>query len=500
MTEAENNDLVEDSDIDQLVEEQDDEAKEPLTLEVKVESPSSCQRHVTVQIAREDINRYLDQEFDELLPKAEVPGFRPGRAPRKLVVNRFKDHVYQQVKGKLLMDSLAQVSETEDFSPISEPDIDLDAIEIPDEGPMTFEFDLEVRPQFDLPEWKGLELEKPVREITGEDVDQHLHRVLRRYGHVVERSGPAELEDQLTLDLEFTRDGHTLSRAEGVRVALKPRLSLRDATIETFGELLSGAAPGDVRETEVTISPTASDELAGQTVQAGFRVTKVESVELPKLTSAFLDEIGGFVDEDDLRDAVREELERQQRYRSNQRVRQQITRELTANANWELPPALLKRQAQRELRRAVLELQSSGFSNEMIQAYANQLQQNILDYTATALKEHFILERIAEEEKIDAEDSDFDAEIELLAEQSGIPPRRVRARLEKRGEIDSLRNQIIERKVIEKITSHASVNEVPAESLVDDTAAIDYSVTGKREAAEIPEAKHGEEASDSLPT
>jgi trigger factor len=284
-------------------------------------------------------------------------------------------------------------------------------------------------------------------------------------------------------------------------------LSLQDASFDGFGELMKGVVAGDVREAQVTISKSVPDtELAGQPVRAIFRVVKVEHVELPPLTPAFLDEIGGFESEADLRTAVSGALQRQHEYRASQNVRQQITRALTATATWDLPPTLLKRQAHRELRRAVLELQSQGFSNEVIQAHANQLQQNILDYTAGALKEHFILERIAEDEKIDVNDDDFDQEIERIADQEDMPPRRVRARLEKRGEMDALRNQILESKVIEKIVAHATVIDTPAEkimqqqSLDDNTAAVAYSVLGKRDAAEIPEAKHGEEASKKLPT
>ena len=184
-------------------------------------------------------------------------------------------------------------------------------------------------------------------------------------------------------------------------------------------------------------------------------------MQLPKLTASFLNEIGGFTDEADLRAAVREELERQEKYRQQQAVRQQITAQLTAGANWALPPALLRKQTRRELQRVVLELQSAGFSNDVIQAHSNDLHRRSLAYTETALKEHFILERIAEEQKIDAEPDDYTREIELIAEQSGLPARRVRARLEKRGELDSLRNQIVERKVIDLITSHALVKEVP---------------------------------------
>ncbi len=109
----------------------------------------------------------MKDAFNELAPKAEVPGFRPGRAPRKLVESRFKEQVSNQVKGSLLMDSLGQVSEEHEFSAISEPDFDFDAVALPEDGPFTFEFDIEVRPEFDVPQWKGLKLRASGARVLG---------------------------------------------------------------------------------------------------------------------------------------------------------------------------------------------------------------------------------------------------------------------------------------------------------------------------------------------
>src|SRR5208337_1785617 len=96
----------------------------------------------------EDIDRYFDKEYSEVMPTAQVPGFRPGHAPRKLIEHRFQKDVAQRVKSALLMDSLTQIHEEQDLSAISEPDLDLDAVEVPEQGPLCFEFDLEVRPEF----------------------------------------------------------------------------------------------------------------------------------------------------------------------------------------------------------------------------------------------------------------------------------------------------------------------------------------------------------------
>jgi len=160
---------------------------------------------------------------------------------------------------------------------------------------------------------------------------------------------------------------------------------------------------------------------------------------------------------------------------------------LTVAADWELPPELLERQSHRELERAEMELRRSGFGDDEIRAHENQLRQNSRAATARALKEHFILERIAEEEQIEVTEEDYDREIDLIAAQRRESPRRVRARMEKGGTMDVLRNQIVERKVVELILDHAQFKEVPYEFERTDTEAIDRAAGGHQ--SDIPEAK-----------
>jgi trigger factor len=174
---------------DEETAEEKKEEKEPLNLAVDIQNRSTCERHIKVTIPREDIERYFDKEFSDLMPNAQIPGFRAGRAPRKLVETRFRKDVTEKVKTLLLSDSLAQIHEEQKIAAISEPDLDLDAVEVPAEGPLTFEFNLEVRPEFALPKWKGLKIEKPVREITDADVDEAMHNVLANRGRSVSATG-----------------------------------------------------------------------------------------------------------------------------------------------------------------------------------------------------------------------------------------------------------------------------------------------------------------------
>jgi trigger factor len=459
---------------------------EPLNLDVQVTSPSACERHVTVTIAREDIDRYFDDAFGEMMPTAAVPGFRIGRAPRKVVEHRFRDEVSDQVKSALLLDSLEQISEEQRFTAISEPNFDLEAVEVPNEGPMTFEFTIEVRPEFDMPQWKGLKLNRPVREFSDGDIDQQLEQMLSRYGQLAPHEGEASEGDYLSINFTSSHDGKQLSRETEAVVRIRPTLSFRDAKLEGFAKLMKGAKEGDKRTAEITLSKDAPNEdLRGKKIQLEFEVLGVKKLKLPELTEEFLQEIGSFGSEKELRDAIRANLKRQMEYEQQRIARSQISALLTKSADWALPPGLLQRQSARELERAVMELRRSGFSEAEIRARENMLRQNSTASTATALKEHFILERIAEEEKIDVAEGDYDKEIFLIAAQSGESPRRVRAQLEKRGLMDVLRNQIIERKVLELVQSQAKFRDEPYEPEKTTTEAISIAAGGGT-GAEIP--------------
>ncbi len=463
-----------------------------LNLSIKVDAPSACQRHVTVTIPREEIDRYYDKAFGELMETANVPGFRAGRAPRKLVEARFRKDVTDQVKGSLLMDSMTQITEEEEFSAISEPDFDPGAVEVPGSGPLTFEFDLEVRPQFDLPEWKGLSIERPGREFTKKDVDKRLEQILARHGRLVPFAGPASSGDYIVCNLTFKNGVVELSSSKEEVIRIRPVLSFRDGKIEQFDKLMKDATAGETREGTAKLTADAPNEsLRGREITALFEVLEVKKLELPQLTPELLQELGRFDSEGELRDAIQEDLKRQLGYHQQQEARRQITATLTESANWQLPPELLRRQSRRELERAVLELRRNGFSDAEIQAYENELRQNSAASTARALKEHFILERIAEDQKFEVSPEDYQAEIVLIAAQSGESARRVRARLEKEGMMDSLRNQIIERKVIDLVLSHAQFKDVPYKPEGAETEAMDQTAGGgEDEESAIPEAKH----------
>lgn len=465
--------------------------KQKLDLNIQVKEVSVCQRHVTVTIPRQEIDRYFAKQFDDLIPKALVPGFRPGKAPRRLVESKFRPQVADQVKGALLLDSMTQINDDELFSAISEPDFDFEAIKIPDSGDLTYEFDIEVRPEFELPNWKGITLERPVREISDKDVLDHLQEVVQSRGNLIPKTeGAVEKGDFVTVDVRVKLDGKEINAVDGESIRVADIVSFPDAVLENFDDVIVGANIGDSRSASATISTEAENEdLRGKKVDIEFKVAGINSVSAIEISEELVRGYG-YSDKDAFKAAVKNVLERQHSYHQSQSIRRQISNLLTESANWELPPELLKRQSRREVERRILELRASGFEESIIRQHENDLRQNSLASTKTALREHFILERIAEENNIQDAAEDYEMEINLIALQQNDSPRRVRARLERRGQMDALRNQIIERKVLELIKSSATIKDVPYKPAKDDVEAVEFALTGDKKGSDIPEARY----------
>jgi trigger factor len=472
--------------------EESKETKQKLNLGVQIEQIGACERHVTVSIPREDIDRYFKRQFDDISPRAEVPGFRPGKAPRKLLEAKFQRQVAEQVKGALLMDSLSQLTEDQSFAAISEPDLNYELVKIPDQGPMIFEFNIEVRPEFDLPQWKGLSLKKFSTEATDELLDHFLRRSLLGQGELEDTNAPAKSGDYVTLRARLTYEGKDVPSIDEFQAQVKKELVFNDATVDNFDAAIAGKNIGDKFVVKASVSEFAdADKYQGKTMEVELEVLKIqvrgesESMDPEKMKT--------------YRESMRGYIESRFEYEQQQELRSQILVALTKDAKWELPKDLLKRQFRREISRATMEMRASGLDDSDIAARESELRRDAMEHTKRLLQEHFILERIAEEEKVVDTDQDYHEEITRIAQSSRETERRVRAKLERTGQMDALRNMIIERKVIDLIQEHANIEVKPRPLPPEST----HSHVGQSLIVEsgenIPEAKYEDQQMPKIP-
>jgi trigger factor len=464
-----------------------DEVKR-LNLTVAVQDVGPCLKKLKITIPPEDIETHFNEQYTELVQNAEVPGFRPGHAPRRLIERKYRKEVADQVKRKLLMQSLEQVGDEQKIQAISEPKLDITAIELPESGPMVYEFEVEVSPEFDLPNYKGLKITRPVKEFAEADVNKQLKKFMEGYAQLVPKSGAAESGEFLIADVVFRDGGQEISRASELSLRIQPVLRFRDGTIDGFDKSVVGVKAGDVRKVQVKIAQEAPNlSLRGRTIEAEFTIKDVKRLRLPDLDQAFLEQVG-YETEEQLRDALHSVLRRRLEYEQRRVARQQLLDQLTAGVRIDLPPDLVKRQVQSTLRRKVMEMRDAGLGEDEIRRRYVELQQNSTSATHQSLREHFVLAKIAEAEELKVTPEDIDNQIQVMALQSDESPRRVRARLEKEGLLETLEIQILEQLAVERALEFAEWQNVPLEEKEVDEEAVDESAGASVEepAAESP--------------
>ena len=470
----------------------DPDAPEKLDQEVEIRDAGPCKKHIKVTVNRAQIDERFDEKFTEITKsdQPQIRGFRPGKAPRKMIEKRYYDSVAEEIKTQVLMASLEQLAEEQSISPLSPPDLNPNAISIPKEGPFIYEFDIEVRPEFDLPSYKGLKLRRPVHTYTDAEKAREKKRLLEPYGQLVPKEGdnPAvELDDYVTADVTIKLGDRELNKLSEVRFKVEKQLALADGIAEDFGKIMAGTKAGDERTVDITLSQELGVEaLRGRKVQAHFSVKEVKSVKPPDLSQDLLEGAFGVSTPDAFDVFIGVLLERRLEYSQRQSARTQVLEQLAANANWDLPQDMLRRQARTTLARRVMEMRNSGMSEDQIRGRQRILEQDVIRSTASALKEHFVLQKIAEVEKIEIEERDIDDEIERIADQSNESARKVRARMEKDDLMEALATDLLERKALDLILAEANFEEYELEASAETDGVSTVSAQAAPEAENAP--------------
>lgn len=433
-----------------------------LPQEVIITDAGPCKKHVKVTVDRAAIDARFEEKFKDLMTQhpAMVPGFRRGKAPRKIVEKAYKKEITTEVRQEVLMASLEQLAEEERLSPLSPPELDPHAVVIPDAGPMVYEFDIEVRPEFDLPSFKGLKLRRPTHTFTDAEIRREGDRMLEDHGTLEAKSDGVALDDQVVADVAIKGpDGKVLNTLTDVKFRAEKRLALADGVAVKFLKEIGGAKVGDTRDVSITLSQDVPTEsLRGANLTAAFTVKEVKHVVRPELTPAVLEQFDVRTP-DAFSELVRTRLERYMEYIQRREARTEVLKQLAGNANWDLPRDLLVRQARRTMQRKVMEMKGAGMTDEQILGRRRVLEQDALQSTAAALKEHFVLQKIAEVEKLEIDDPDIDTEIDRIAEQSGESPRKVRARMERDDLIEALATELLERKALDLVLDSAEYED-----------------------------------------
>ena len=441
-------------------------------MEVKVESLAACKKRLSITLSREEIKAKMEERYAELEQEAQVPGFRPGRAPRRLVEKRFHEAVEEETRAKLISESLTKALEEQKLDVIGEPDLDPEKIEMPADGPLTFTIDLEVRPEFEAPDYIGIPVNVEQPTVGDAEVAQSLERLRESHGRLEEvpAGGEAKDNDIVTGDVAIQAGDVVVLDRQSVRMPASA-IVIEGIRLEKFGELLKGVKAGETRTTKMTIDQTAEKEdLRGKEVELRVKVNRIERVALPD--DAAVLKATDHEDMDALKRTLRRELEGRSDQVFRERQENALHGWLMEQAKFDLPEELAKRHANSLLQRTVMGLQYRGVPVDEIEKRLEEIRGASTERAARELKLMFILDAIAKKEKVEATDAEVDARVRFMAVQQGRRDDRLREEMEAEGTLANLRSQIRDDKVTRMLLEKAKISTTaPASEAKPEAAA-----------------------------
>jgi trigger factor len=419
---------------------------------------ATCRRELELEIPAEDVSKATERVAKEIARVARVPGFRPGKAPVSLIKRRFADDIKGEVLQSLVPEKVEKAVAEQKLSPVSQPKVD--KLDFNEGQPLKFRAVFEVLPEFELGEYKGLDIEMPAMEVTDEDVSKALEETRERAAAFAPVEGRAvENGDFVQLKLAGTPEGGgDPIQADSVMCHVGA-----EETMQPFNENLLGAKLGDHKTFDVDYPADYPDaKLSGKKFHYDADVIGIKIKKLPELNDDFAKDVSDAATLDELKNKIRESLEHEREHRRKDLQREKIIFELVKGHDFPVPESLVEHQKDVRLERVVRSLAQQGVDPRAVNLDWVSLRQRQEDRAKEDVKAELIIDRIASTENIDVSEEDVQHELEHLGGHSGESAEAIRARLTKQGALDRMKAKLRSDKTLDWLAQNANVRNAAA--------------------------------------
>lgn len=427
-------------------------------MEVQVEETGPCRKTLTIKVPPEQVKAHVAEVFKTASNQVQVKGFRPGKVPRKVLQQRFGTQILEEAKESLINTSFEDACKDHDISFIGKPDVEgIDESPLSEEQALEFQVHLDVRPEFEVKNVKGVEVKAESTEVTEEDIENGLKQLANQKRSLKTVDDPVEDGDFVKGDLAFKKDGEEILTRSGAQ--LNTNIPVAGTDPQAFSDKLRGAEKGKVLEIEIKYPDTfEKEEVRGQEGTLQITINEVMRVVPPPID----DQLAKGFDYDSL-DALKEELQKRigEEKASAETARQEnVILETLLNDNpFALPQSLVADQKQHLLQQIEAQLRERGADDDTV-------KQEVIKHTEEAEKEaerrvrvFFLLEAIAKSQKIFVTEGDIDVELRNIAAQNNVTPEQAREHYEKNDLLGDLRLSVMERKVREFLRENAKITD-----------------------------------------
>jgi trigger factor len=404
-----------------------------------------------------------DRISDNYARSANVPGFRPGHAPRAVVRTRFKEQIRTEVLRELLPDAVQNAVEEHKLEPLGEPELNLEnsgGLDQLGQQPISFNVSVEVLPEIKLGDYKGLAASRSTRPVNDKDIDQVIES-LRENSATLEPVEDRGARTGDTVTASFHGTFIEEPAAEPINVEDVDVVLGGEGVVQEITDQLVGTKPDDEKSFTVKYPADFSAKgLAGKQVDYAVKISAVRIKELPDLDDDWAQSLSEEVESlEQLRAKIRSDMEQQVRNEADNKMRGALIRQLVDAHEFELPERLVEHQTEHRLESVVRDMIGQGIDPRNPELQWDKARESLKEQASYDLRSSLLLERIAAEEKIEVSDQEVEDEINAIADASRQSPDQVRAILTKQGGERSIAGRLRNRKALNLLVENARVTE-----------------------------------------
>jgi trigger factor len=419
---------------------------------------ATCRRELDLEIPADEVSKAMERVAKEFAKVARVPGFRPGKAPITLIRRRFADDIKGEVLQSLVPERVEKAVSEQKLTPVSQPKVE--QLDFNDGQPLKFRAVFEVLPEFELGNYKDLQLEMPVMDVVDEDVTKTLEDMRERAAAFAPAEGRAVQDgDFVQLKLTGTPEGEGEPlQADSVLCHIGA-----EETMAPFNENLRGVNIGDHKDFDVPYPADYPDaKLAGKTYHYSVDVLGIKTKKLPELNDDFAKDVSDATTLDELNKKIREGLEHQRDHKQKDLLREKVLGEIVKLHDFPVPQSLVEHQMDVRLERVVRSLAQQGVDPRAVNIDWVSLRKRNEDRAKDDVKAELIVDRIATAENIDVTDEEVEHELQHLAGHSNESAEAIRARLTKQGTLDRIKAKLRSDKTLDWLAQNARVSTTAA--------------------------------------
>lgn len=429
-------------------------------MDISIESIGPCTKKVSINISAERVKEELEKNYQQTAKAVDFPGFRKGKAPRKLVIKRFGEIIIEDVKEKLIQEAFTDAIKEHNLEPVTEPDLDLKSIEIVEGKPIELNFEVETKPEFELGDYKSLEIEMEPVKVTDEDVDEAINAIRSRFASLTTvEDKPISEKHYLTIDVTYQVEGEEEVNREGCQAnmghGIVDGIELGDEKKKFFDKKLNDIVELDIAELPEHFLPEA---LRGKPASMKATIKEIREVTIPEVDDEFLKKVQ-IESVEKLREQVGEEVMKNKEQKRSEEIDQKLMEALIEKHDFEIPEKLLMKQISTQEDNLRYELMRAGMPADKVAEQTGKLDDTNRKAAERNIRSNFLYDKIAKKESIYVTENELEAELQVVAQQQNATLQEIKSYYEEHDLMGSMRSLLRNQKIRKMLRDSAKIVE-----------------------------------------